>query len=229
MDSPGGRAREEDLLALQVHAGADHVPGGVGRPIVVPLPMVMELLAVVAVVAIAVGLPPAARAPGLCPAARPPDKRDAHVSGTARPAPAARSPGTSSAWGSPRLPVQLEVLVGKPHAYAPLLAGVVHVHLVVVHRALARHRPVALDGPDLVAGVAAAHVPHREFILAHLRAVAACSKGSGQPHQVAISHLYCRPAPRRARKAACCVTYVPAGGQAEAHGVPLGSCQSWQC
>jgi len=82
-DCVKGRAREEDLLALQVHAGADHVPGGVRRPVIMPLPMVVELLAVVAVVAIAVGLPPAARAPGLCPAARPPDKRAKHASGPA--------------------------------------------------------------------------------------------------------------------------------------------------
>ncbi len=50
--------REEHLLPLQVHPGADDIARAERRPVVVPLPIGMELLAVVPVVSIAVWLPP---------------------------------------------------------------------------------------------------------------------------------------------------------------------------
>ena len=60
-----GGAREEDLLAVQVDACADHVPRRERGPIVVPVPVRMILLAIVAMVAIALRLPPAPITPRL--------------------------------------------------------------------------------------------------------------------------------------------------------------------
>ena len=51
------RAREEDLLALQVQPSADDVARLVRRPVLVAL-VVVPLLAVLAQVPVAVGLPP---------------------------------------------------------------------------------------------------------------------------------------------------------------------------
>ena len=59
-----GGAREEDLLAVQMHARADHVPGRERGRVVIPVPVCMVLLAVVAVVAVALRLPPAPTAAG---------------------------------------------------------------------------------------------------------------------------------------------------------------------
>ena len=55
----GEASREEDLLPLYVYAGAHHIPSGEEGPVILPTTIGMELLAIITMVAIAVGLPSA--------------------------------------------------------------------------------------------------------------------------------------------------------------------------
>ena len=51
-------SREEDLLPLYVYASAHYIPSGEQGPIILPTTIGVELLAIIAMIAIAVGLPP---------------------------------------------------------------------------------------------------------------------------------------------------------------------------
>lgn len=70
---------------------------------------------------------------------------------------------------APGLALQAEVAVGKADANQPAVPRIIHAHLVVVHRALARHRPVALDGAHVVVVLPVARVLNRQLVLGHLR------------------------------------------------------------
>jgi len=54
----GRASREEDLLPPYVDACSHNIPTGEQRPVILPCPIRMELLAIIAMVTIAVWLPP---------------------------------------------------------------------------------------------------------------------------------------------------------------------------
>ena len=56
-------AREEDLLAVQVNARADHVPNRECGPVVITVLICVIPLAIAAVIAVALRLPPAPATP----------------------------------------------------------------------------------------------------------------------------------------------------------------------